>query len=105
MFTYSSEFSDANLNTQCKNDKPDCKQGCRFKSGQSGPVECFCNDGFSLGTDDKSCDGKGLKTSRCCSGNNIHKCVLILQCNKTGFLVLLFNLELVALGGNLDKSG
>jgi len=58
---------DATISQLCIDAGLDCKQGCRLKPGitattghTSNDVECFCNDGFKLGTDKKTCTGNIL---------------------------------------------
>ena len=58
---------DATIRQLCNDTGLDCKQGCRLKSGTTGTtghtsndVECFCNDGFKLEEDNKTCTGNIL---------------------------------------------
>ena len=51
---------DATVKSLCENANMGCEHGCRLKAGSTTEVECFCNDGFELGTDGKTCSGKIL---------------------------------------------
>ena len=55
---------DATVNELCQNAVLNCAHGCRLKSGITGTtghttndVECFCNDGYKLDTNTKTCVG------------------------------------------------